>query len=434
MPSDKVPLVRRIAVTPSAARVAVLYISYDGLLEPLGESQVVSYLERLAADFDISVLSFEKPEDLDQRDRVAAMEQRLVEHGITWIMMRYHRHPPVLSTAWDVLRGVFRARRECRTKAVQVIHARSYVPSLMALGARGASRARFLFDMRGFWVDEKVEAGHWAPGSLLVRIGKYWERRFFRSADAIVSLTAQGVRTFATLGYIVPSSVAVEVIPTCVDLDRFRPADKDPQLLARLGLTGAPIVGCVGTMSNWYLRGEMLTYLGQLTRRFPDAQILIVTREDHESLRRDAEAAGVPLARLVLTQASFAEMPRMTSLFDAGVFFIRPALSKRGSAATKLAEFLACGVPVVINVGVGDSGAIVEHYRVGVVLASLDLLSMDQSCNALSDALHDSGMRARCRQVATELFDIDAGAARYRELYKRLTTSNREAVPPHQSP
>jgi len=386
-------------------------------------------VERLAVDFDISLLSFEKPEDLIERDRVAAMGERLLRCGITWIPMRYHRRPAVLSTAWDVLCGVFRARRECRAKTVRVIHARSYVPSLIALGARGASGARFLFDMRGFWVDEKVEAGHWTRGSLLVRIGKYWERRFFRAADAIVSLTAEGVRAFPTLGYTVPSNVAVEVIPTCVDLDRFRPAENDPQLLSRLWLPGSPIAGCVGTMSNWYLRREMLTYLGRLTLGSGAAQILLVTREDHEALRRDAEAAGVPRDRLVLTQASFAEMPRMTSLFDAGVFFIRPALSKRGSAATKLAEFLACGVPVVINAGVGDSGAIVGHHRVGVVLASLDLASMDQSFAELSNVLHDSGIRERCRRVARDLFDVDAGAARYRGLYRRLI-GEPETIPP----
>jgi glycosyltransferase involved in cell wall biosynthesis len=408
-------------VTPTAPRIAILYISYDGLLEPLGDSQVASYVERLASDFEISVLSFEKLSDLGQYDRVAEMERRLSSHGITWIRLRYHKHPALLSTAWDVLRGIRRARVDCEARDVRVIHARSYVPALIALGARGSSGARFLFDMRGFWVDEKVEAGHWTAGGALARIGKYWECRFFRSADAIVSLTAEGVRAFPTLGYRVSASVPIEVIPTCVDLDRFKPAEKDPRLVATLGLTGSRVIGCVGTMSNWYLRREMLAYLGLLTRKFPDVRILIVTREDHQVLRNDAVAAGVPLERLVLTEATFAEMPRYTALFDAGVFFIRPVFSKRGSAATKLAEFLACGIPVVINSGVGDSGAIVQEHRVGVVLTSLDAQSMDRSVNEVIAMLQDPAMRVRCRQTAKTLFDIEAGVGRYRGLYQRLS-------------
>jgi len=183
-------------VTLAAPRVAVLYISYDGLLEPLGESQVVTYVERLASEFDISLLSFEKPSDLSDRDRVVAMAERLSGRGIKWLRCKYHKHPAVLSTAWDVLRGIVGARGDCRSRRVRIIHARSYVPSLMAIRARAVSGARFLFDTRGFWVDEKVQAGHWTAGGTLARSGKFWERRFFRSADAIVSLTAEGVRTF----------------------------------------------------------------------------------------------------------------------------------------------------------------------------------------------------------------------------------------------
>ena len=40
----------------------ILYISYDGMLEPLGQSQVLAYLKRLAQKYSICLISFEKPE------------------------------------------------------------------------------------------------------------------------------------------------------------------------------------------------------------------------------------------------------------------------------------------------------------------------------------------------------------------------------------
>jgi glycosyltransferase involved in cell wall biosynthesis len=400
---------------------AVLYISYDGILEPLGESQVVSYLERLAADRAITLLSFEKPADLSSCARVEAMQRRLQAARVTWVRLRYHKRPPVLSTAFDVLMGIWRARRACRRGAVRIIHARSYVPALMALGSRGATGASFLFDMRGFWVDEKVEAGHWRAGGVLSRIGKVCEKRFLDRADAIVSLTAAGVRALPELGYQVPERVHVEVIPTCVDLNRFSPGSRDPSLVATLGLTGMRILGSVGTLSNWYMRGETLRFLARAAQSWADVKILFVTREDHDQLRRDAEAAGVPGDRLAITRASFDDMPRFTRLFDAGVFFIRPAFSKRGSAATKLAEFLACGVPVVINAGVGDSGAIVQEDRVGVVLPVLDEDAMGLALPEVRSMLSDAALSERCRQSAAARFDVDAGALRYRRLYEALS-------------
>lgn len=400
----------------------VLYISYDGLLEPLGESQVVNYVERLAVDYAMTVLSFEKPADLRDRVRLCAMERRLEEQGVSWLKLRYHKRLSVLSTILDVMRGIRSARVECRRRAVIIVHARGYVPALIALGARGASGARFLFDMRGFWIDEKVEAGHWTSGGVLDRVGRWCERRFFRSADAIVSLTDEGVRALAELGHDTAPNVLVRVIPTCVDLDRFTPGAKEPELVRSLGLAGACVLGCVGTMSNWYMRHEMLRYLAYLTRLLDHTRVLIVTREDHHELEHDAERAGIPPGRLALAKADFNDMPLFIRLFDAGVFFIRPVLSKRGSAATKLAEFLGCGVPVVINDGVGDSGRIVRDGRVGVVLPRVDADVFDQSLQDVRGLLADGEAASRCRRVAHELFDLESGVDEYRRLYGRLSS------------
>src|SRR5258708_12574200 len=148
--------------TPPFRRV--LYISYDGVLEPLGESQVVAYLERLTDRADISLISFEKPADLADATRAAAMGARLAQAGIRWMPRHYHKRPPVLSTAFDIVGGCRAARRWAREGSgggAAIVHGRGYVPALMALHVKRACGARFIFDMRGFWVDEKVEAGHW---------------------------------------------------------------------------------------------------------------------------------------------------------------------------------------------------------------------------------------------------------------------------------
>jgi glycosyltransferase involved in cell wall biosynthesis len=408
-----------------STKPAVLYLSYDGALEPLGESQVVSYLERLAGDYAITLMSFEKPQDAANAARVAAMTARLSAAQIDWVPMRYHKRPPVVSTAMDAVAGILRARRIARAGGVQIVHARGYVPSLIALGARGASGARFLFDMRGFWVDEKVEAGHWRAGGVLYRVGKWWERRFYASADAVVSLTQAGVRAMASLGVRTRTGIPIDVIPTCADLQRFSPGPKDAELSARLGLDGAPVIGCVGTMGNWYMRPEMIACLSVFARLWPEIRILIVTRDDRDALRTDLEKAGVPSARLIIASAPFEEMPRYIRLFDAGMFFIKPSPAKRASAATKLAEFLACGVPVIINDGVGDSGTIVRDGRAGVVLSSVDPSAIEAVLPAVRSLVADRQAAERCRRVAADLFDLDAGVERYRGVYRQLINAHR---------
>jgi glycosyltransferase involved in cell wall biosynthesis len=400
--------------------MTILYVSYDGALEPLGESQVVAYLERLAACHAITLVSFEKSRDLADVGRVDGLRRRLATAGVRWVPLRYHKHPPVLSTVWDVAHGIVAALREARRQPIHLTHARGYVAALVAVALRRLVGARFIFDMRAFWPDEKVDAGHWRAGSPIHRAAKRWERRFLESADAVVSLTAAGVDAIRRLGYVVRADAPVEIIPTCTDLRRFSPGARDAALAMRLGLGTGAVIGCVGTMSNRYLRRPMLDYLACLTAAFEKMTVLIVTHEDHDRVRRDAIAAGVPSDRLRITAAAFSEMPAYLRLMDAGMFFITPALSTMGTSATKLGEFLATGVPVIINEGVGDSGRIVREGRAGIVLPDVTPQSLAASLPAVGALLDEPDIRRRCRVTAERWFDLDAGVERYASLYARL--------------
>jgi glycosyltransferase involved in cell wall biosynthesis len=180
------------------------------------------------------------------------------------------------------------------------------------------------------------------------------------------------------------------------------------------------VVGCVGTLSNWYLREETLSYLAWLSTKFETMKALIVTREDHDRLRADAVRAGLPSDRLVLTRAPFEEMPALIRLMNVGVFFIRVCFSKRASSATKLAEFLGCGVPVVINEGVGDSGECVRRHRVGVVLPDASP-GVGASEDALRSLLADRDLARRCRATALDAFSLGRGVDAYANLYEQLS-------------
>lgn len=397
-----------------------LYISYDGVLEALGESQVVAYLERLASSYQITLISFEKPRDWRDAVRAARMRTRLTSAGIRWKPLKYHKSPPVLSTAVDILRGIWSAFRWQRQTQGRIVHVRGYVPAMMGLALKRLQRTTLLFDMRGFWADEKADAGHWKRGSFLYRVAKRWERAFFESADAIVSLTEAGVKVFPELGYRLPSGIPIKVIPTCADLKRFTPGPRRPDLVAQLGLSGHLVIGCVGTMSNWYLRQPMLDYLAFLLGRMPSLKALIVTAEDLDRLGADARRSGIAEDRLVLMRADFDEMPELMRLIDVGMFFIKPVFSKKGSAATKLAEFLASGVPLVINDGVGDSGCIVKQHSVGVVLPSITAGDFEASFDRVRALFDDPDVRLRCRAAAEALFDVEVGAASYRATYQEM--------------
>ena len=140
-------------MTRAQSRVVqrVLYITYDGILEPIAYSQVVQYLKNLTAGRKIFLLSFEKPAEWANVERRHAMQAELAKAGIRWIPLRYHRTPSLPATAYDLFQGTLVAAYLALLHRVAIVHARSYVASVIALALKHTFRTRFIFDMRGFW-------------------------------------------------------------------------------------------------------------------------------------------------------------------------------------------------------------------------------------------------------------------------------------------
>ena len=383
------------------------------MLEPLGQSQVLAYLKRLAVGRCIHLISFEKPEDWAHEAERARIAQDIAGAGIVWHPLRYHKQPSALATLWDIACGIGLGLWLVLRHRLRIVHARSYVASVMALTIKRLTGAKYLFDMRGFWADERVDGGLWPRSGRMFRVAKGFERRFLLGADHVVSLTQAAVRELQRFDYLQGRMPPVTVIPTCADLTRFSPKYRE-----RDG--GSFVLGYVGTVGTWYLFDEVATCFAQLLRMQPDARFLIVNRGEHAYIRERLAAAGVPDAMVELTTATHAEMPRQMARMDAGVFFIKPVFSKQASAPTKLAEFLGCGIPCLGNAGVGDMAEVLEGERVGVALKSFDEASLNEGLQQLLLLAQDPATRDRCVVSAERYFSLDEGVQRYADIYHKL--------------
>jgi glycosyltransferase involved in cell wall biosynthesis len=387
------------AAPPEAnERPSVVYVSYDGATEPLGVSQVVAYLERLAADASITLISFEKP-----GDETGPMAARLRSAGIDWVPLRYHRSPPVVATAFDVLKGARAIRAAVGSDGNTTVHARSYVPALMALRSGVLTNGKLLFDIRGFWADERVEGGLWKRGGFLYRLAKRQERRFFAAADAVVTLTRASIPQIREW---LPKSreVPIVVIPTCTDVDRY--ADTEPRPSGRMAVWS-------GSIGTWYRFG-----VGVKLAEALGLPLKVLTREI-ELANSEPGTSGAEIK-----EVEPAGVAAELSPGDVGLCLVRPSFSKLASAPTRVAEHLAAGNYVAVLSGVGDLDELIRTERVGVVLPSESAESVDAAARDLGDLFTDIDGPARCRAAARRHFSLDEGVRRYSALYSRLAGSD----------
>ena len=395
-------------------------MSYNGLLDPLGPSQILPYLERLHPTWPVHVLSFERDGRLARPGALAEMEGRLRRQGMAWTWRRYHKWPSLPATTWDLLQGVRALRRILREEPVGIVHARGYLPAAIAL--RASRRHPILFDIRGLQAEEYVDGGVWKTGGLKYRLAKRAEREMFaRAAGAVVltrAIAPYAAARFAELGRRPP----MEVIPCCVDLHAFDfdPARRD-DLRRRLGVApGTALFVYSGSLGTWYLPEEMARFV----KAFREAtgrtsHLLWLVNNAPEIARQASRQAGLSEAEVTVLGAPADEVPGYLSAADAAVALIRPCFSKRSSSPTKYAEALAVGLPLLISRDVGDGAAIEERAGALGVEYPLAPAALAEAARGLARLMERP--RAHFRALARELFDIDSVAMpAYRRLYEQL--------------
>jgi glycosyltransferase involved in cell wall biosynthesis len=405
----------------------VLFISYNGMLDPLGQSQVIPYLRELsdACGVRFTLLSFERAEGFSTEGaaRVGELHAQLAAHGIEWHRLRYHQRPSLPATAYDIRAGTRYAKRLVRRNRIEMAHARSHVPAAMALALKKSLGTKMIFDVRGLLAEEYADAGHWRAGEFKYRLTKRMERRFFAAADGVVTLTEAIWGIIKDWDGLAGRSVAHETIPCCADLARFRFDDAARSRVRReLKLEDAFVVVYSGSIGGWYMNEEMADFFSALLAERDDAHFLWLTPRDHDAVRALMRARGIAEGKYTVRAARSEEVASFLSAADAGLAFIKPCFSKLASSPTKTAEYLACGLPVVLNAGVGDSDVLVTRERVGALVEHFSGDDYRRAARAVAAMLSErDAVRRHSREVAERLFDVRrTGLERYARLYEKV--------------
>lgn len=406
---------------------SVLYISYNGLGEALVSSQVLPYLRGLAAEgYAITLLTYERRGRGPGYDRQQTRARAdLDAAGIRWRHLVYHQSPSLLATTFDLLYGWVVAARLVRASGIGVVHTRSYVPGIIGWWAKKWLGVRFVFDMRGLMADEYVDAGNWKRDGLLFRLTKWVEKRLLRAADEVVVLTER-VKDYLGSAPDLPAGLRgrITVIPCCVDEHKFRLPEGTAIGAPRQSRAGETLwLVYSGSVGTWYLLEEMLDFFAAGVSCVPGLRLLLLNQQEQDHIRDVMARKGIDAGRVEIVAAAPDEVPGHLCRAGIGLSFIKPTFAKSASSPTKFAEYLATGLPVIVNRGVGDLDAIVLSNRVGVVVEELSPAGYARAWAQIRELMEDPSLPARCRRVAEEQFSTRIGIARYQAVYARLATA-----------
>ena len=403
----------------------ILFISYDGMTDPLGQSQVIPYLQGLSKNgFQLFILSCEKQSAFLQNE--TAVKKMLAGYNIQWVPIDYTKKPPVLSTIKDIIKLKKKAKQIHRLYDIDMVHTRPGIPALVGLWMKQTLGIKFLHDIREFYAESRVDGGMWnMNNSLYKMVYRYFikkEKEQVAVSDGIVCLTYAAEKIIRQLPEY-KSSIPLAVIPCSADMDLFDPSTintaQKQQLQNELNIGEKDlIISYLGSIGGWYMTSEMLRFCKRLSDKIPQARFLFISPHLHDVIASEAEKYGLPADKLIVKHGRRAEVPALLSLSNYSIFFIKPCYSKLSSSPTKHGEIMAMGIPVITNSGVGDVKEIVNKYHGGYVLDDFTDKAFDAVVDSIlgkkifdADEIHNG---------AIEFYSLEKAVEQYTAIYREI--------------
>jgi len=396
--------------SPLAARnplVVTYWASGDALIARYTMPYVRMIRDRLEPGGRITVVTFDPP---------GSRRRDLTEDRIDHVAFRYDSFGgrAVLRRALDIPRLL----ALCLRRRIGVIHSWCSTGGAIGWLLSVVTRKPLVLDSFEPHADSMVENGTWSADSFRFRLLLRLERLQARRAAAAIAVSPW-MADYSRRRYgRVPSPLYLK--PAGADLDEFRPRQADPSPGGE-DESDDVVAVYAGKFGGIYLESEAFELMSVLTVELGDRlRFLILTPTDPAEVIAMAAAAGIAAERMTVLSVAPGEVPEHLRRADFAINFVRPVPTRLYNTSIKDAEYLACGLPVLIADGISDDSRLIADNRAGAVFESLDPTAYRAAARSLRAILDEEpapARRARIRELAERHRDLDSAAAVYASLY-----------------
>jgi transposase-like protein len=322
----------------------VLYVSYDSISEPISQSQIIPLLIKYSENYKVYLVSFEKNKKI--------LLNNVIKKNITHIILKFQKNF-FLKAAYFFFYQILLIFIVFKYK-INIVHTRSYIPTLLILLSRFFKRLNIIFDIRGFWFDEKYEAKK--INLIIYKILKIVEIILFKTANKVITLSKISKKIINTNFNI--KDCKINIIPTFTNFKKFKHNKKKTP-------SNKIIFGYVGNVGMNYEFEKVINFFEKFNKINSEWKLIVANNEITE----------IPLInsllfknKIKLKKINFTDMNNFYSKIDVGIYFLKKVFSKKSSCPTKLGELIATNTPFITNSGIGDINKIFLNLKVNEFL------------------------------------------------------------------
>ena len=395
----------------------ILYLTYDGLTDPLGQSQILPYLFKLSKLYSFTIISFEKKENNYLHYEIKDIVKK---HGIRWVPLKYTKKPLIISTIIDLYKLNSTINKLIKYNPIDLVHTRSYLVSIIALRMKKSKKIPFIFDMRGFYADERIDGKIWHINNFIFKyVYKYFkikERQFLQFSSHTVSLTISGKKEIESWN--VPNLSPISVIPCCTDSNHFS-KENIIDIRPELGINSSDLViSYVGSLGSWYMLDEMLDFFKILLMKNNNAKFLFITQDNPDQIFEKSYKKNIPKSAILVKGSSRKMIPSYIGASNFSIFFILPLYSKKASSPTKMGEIMNLGIPIICNSGVGDVDYVMNECMPELLVNDFS----DKEYKRVVDLIlfNHKEKSSKIIKISQKYFSLTKGVKKYADFYKEI--------------
>jgi glycogen synthase len=276
-----------------------------------------------------------------------------------------------------------------------------------------------VYEMRGIWEDSHVARRKIEESSPIYGIVRFLENRALRGADLCCFICESLKQEVLDRGIVDESRTLIT--PNGVDVKRFIPGPADEDLKQRLGLSGARVVGYVGTFFLYEGLDLLLEAMIRVFRQYSDVRLLLVGDGELMPRLREGVAHADAEDRVVFTGlVAHDQVSRHYSICDLMVLPRRDTRETHLVTPLKPMEIMAMAKPLVASDIGGHRDSVIDGVN-GMLFRSEDVTDLgDKLVHLIEHPETGEAIAARSRIWVEENRDWNVLVERYISAYSRL--------------
>ena len=395
----------------------VFFITYDGLRDPLGQSQILPYIRLISKNVKyIHIISFEK-KGQEKHEKV------ILPKNVGWTKCNFSPGG-IFSKLIDLISMITKSYFLCKKYKFNILHARSYPSMHVVYLLKKIFKFKSIFDTRGFWVDDRIEGNIWPQKRFLYRLlykyYKFLEKKFIIETDVLIVLTKKAKQEIVKVSDKIKKKTFL--IPCCADYNHFKPIKPSLKKKIKKDLniqSKSIVISYLGSIGSVYLFDQMIIFFDEIIKQNKKKKFifLIITKYDSKSLLKKIVNLGYKslVQNIRIVSASRAQVPKFLGISDLMLTFRMSSYSQIAASPTKITEAFSMGIPIISNKGIGDVDEIIKKFNAGLTFNINSQKNFKETASKISHILKKGGKRLR--NQTKKNFSLIYAEKQYRGIY-----------------